>query len=91
VKRENVIFCKTREEKGPICVDKGINTFIDDTLQIIQLLENVSSISHTIWFAGDHSGDVSVNAHQLPSKCCPFSSWSSILAHLLELQSKVKN
>jgi hypothetical protein len=38
---ENVYYCRTRAEKGPICRELGITHFVDDRIHIMQILKEV--------------------------------------------------
>lgn len=39
----NVHYCRTRQEKSPICKWLGITHFIDDRLEVLNFLETVSN------------------------------------------------
>lgn len=44
VLRDHLYFCRTREEKAPICKKLGVTHFIDDRLEVLSYLTGVNEL-----------------------------------------------
>lgn len=77
VNESNIWFCKARNEKAAICANIGATHFVDDRLEVLSYLTNVSNL-----FLFDATEkEVRKFQHALPM-VTRVSTWSELLANL---------
>lgn len=79
VKPDHFRFCPTRAGKAPICEELGITHFVDDKLEILGILPDVTTVKFL--FRGSE-GEIQRQSQHL-SKVIQVQSWGEVLKHLL--------
>jgi len=82
VYEDNIFFCKTRKEKAPICEQHNINIFIDDTFEIITILESNPKMARLFWLTSEEL------RKDMPGKCTLCHGWPEIVTELLSILTK---
>ncbi len=77
LKRRNVLFCRERKDKAPICKRLGISVFIDDRLDV---LSHMRSVGTRIQFCGSQRARKSKGNGSFEYLRC--ETWREV-AHLL--------
>lgn len=77
---EHVYFCRTVEEKSPICKDLKITDFVDNRLSV---LKHLSSVSRRYFFGNDTEELTMHHAHLADVVHVP--TWEDALPRILEL------
>jgi hypothetical protein len=76
---ERVHFCRTREEKGPICAELGVTHFVDDRYDV---LSYVTTVSRRYLFR-PRDNDLERSRREALPDLSVVHSWTEIAADLL--------
>ena len=75
---ERLRFCRTREEKGPICAELGLTHFVDDRLEVLGYL---ATVPHRYLF---NPGEAEVERHRIHlPRVRRVRAWDEIVRDLL--------
>jgi hypothetical protein len=60
IARQNVRFCRNRRDKAPICLELGIDFFVDDRIDVLRPM--LSIVAHRFLFGASSSPEPGVTA-----------------------------
>lgn len=82
VSSRNARFCKTRKEKAVICDEIGANFFVDDRLEVLSFLKDVS---HLFLFNADDAEVAKFSQHL--KKVRRTDSWTEIVTEIQAMRN----
>lgn len=80
IPNENIFFCRERVEKATIASAHGIDIFIDDRVDVLNVMKDI--VKHRFLFTGGGTEEFSEDSSII---CCP--NWESVMAAFKAVQS----